>query len=194
MLSPSTSLAVMHGVLAQIVLAVMACAAAATSTRWRRGALTIGEGRLSVDRQLAIVLLVCLLLQLLLGAVYRHMLTEMGAKAPGATHALMGHIAMAAVVAIVGVFVGLRGSAMEGRDDVFKWIGRVLLVAIGLQILLGFGALAAVMMRPEIGATVDVPVWEVLVTSAHQANGAVLLMASALLVAWYLRVPKVPST
>jgi len=187
MLSPSTALAVVHGVLAQMLLAAMACLAGGTSSRWRSGEVVIGEGRLSVDRQLATVLLVCLLLQLVLGAAYRHMVTEFGAKAPGASHALMAHIGMAVVVAVIGVFVGLRGAAMEGRDDVFKWLGRVLLVSVGLQILLGFGALAAVMMRPEIGSTADVPAWEVLTTSAHQANGALMLVTSGLFVAWYLR-------
>ena len=91
---------------------------------------------------------------------------------------------------VVGVFVGLRGATMEGRDAVFKWPARVLLVSIGLQILLGFGALAAVMLRPEVGTTADVPAWEVLVTSMHQANGALLLITSGLLAAWYFRMPR----
>jgi cytochrome c oxidase assembly protein subunit 15 len=186
-LSPSTVLAVAHGVLAQVLLAIMSLAAAATSSRWRRGDLPMGEGRLSVDRQLAIALVVFLLIQLVLGAAYRHMITEFGPKASGASHALMGHIAMAVVVAIAGVFVGLRGCSMNGRDPVFKWLGWILLVAIGLQILLGFGGLAAVMMRTEIGTTADVPVWEVLVTSAHQANGALMLMVSVLMLSCYWR-------
>jgi cytochrome c oxidase assembly protein subunit 15 len=186
-LSPSTVLAVAHGVLAQVLLAIMSLAAAATSSRWRRGDLPMGEGRVSVDRQLAIALVVFLLIQLVLGAAYRHMITEFGPKAPGVSHALMGHIAMAVVVAIAGVFVGLRGCSMNGRDPVFKWLGWILLVAIGLQILLGFGGLAAVMMRPELGTTADVPVWEVLVTSAHQANGALMLMVSVLMLSWYWR-------
>ena len=76
---------------------------------------------------------------------------------------------------------------MNGRDSVFKWLGWILLIAIGLQILLGFGGLAAVMMRPELGTTADVPVWEVLVTSAHQANGALMLMVSVLMLSWYWR-------
>ena len=189
-LAPSTALAVVHGVLAQVVVLLMGVAAAATSGPWKRGGLQLGEGRLSVDRQLAMVLLVCLLLQLVLGAAYRHMVTELGPKAPGATHALLAHIAMAVVVVVVGVFVGLRGATMEGRDAVFKWPARVLLVSIGLQILLGFGALAAVMLRPEVGTTADVPAWEVLVTSMHQANGALLLITSGLLAAWYFRMPR----
>lgn len=188
-LSPSTLLAIVHGVLAQILLAIMAVVAAVTSTRWKRGELSIGSGRLATDRQLAIVLLVCLLIQLILGAAYRHLGTELGTRAPAATHALLGHIVMAVLVMVVGVIVGLRGASMEGRDPVFKWLGRTLLVSIGLQILLGIGAVAAVMMRPEAGTTADVPAWEVLLTSAHQANGALLLAVSLLLVAWYQRVP-----
>jgi cytochrome c oxidase assembly protein subunit 15 len=188
-LSPSIMLAIVHGVLAQVLLAVMATVAAVTSTRWLRGGLSIGSGRLATDRQLAVVLLVCLLIQLVLGAAYRHLGTDLGVRAPAATHALLGHIVMAVLVVVVGVFVGLRGTGMEGRDRVFIWLGRTLLVSIGLQILLGIGAVSAVLMRPETGTTSDVPVWEVLLTSGHQANGALLLAVSLLMVAWYQRIP-----
>ncbi len=189
-LSPSTALAIVHGVLAQFLLACMAVTAAVTSLRWQRGELRLGAGRLSVDRNLALALLIFLVLQLVLGAGYRHLVTASGAKAPAATHLLLTHITVAVFVVVLGVFVGLRGCSMEGRERIFKWMGITLLSAVGLQILLGFGALAAVMLRPEIGTTADVPVWEVLVTSAHQANGAILLMTSALLLAWYWRTPE----
>lgn len=191
-LSPSIMLAIVHGVLAQVVLAIMAVVAAVTSSRWRRGGLSIGSGRLATDRQLAVIFLVCLLIQLVLGAAYRHLGTELGTRAPAANHALLGHIVMAVLVVVLGVFVGLRGSSLEGRDRVFVWLGRTLLISIGLQILLGLGALAAVMMRPQAGTTADVPAWEVLLTSGHQANGALLLVLSLLLVAWYRRVPDDP--
>ncbi|MBT7352466.1 MAG: hypothetical protein HN811_08380 [Phycisphaerae bacterium] len=192
-LSPSTMLAIVHGVLAQVLLAIMAVVAAVTSTRWLRGEVSIGSGRLPTDRQLAIVLLVCLLIQLGLGAAYRHLGTDLGTRSPAANHALLGHIVMAVMVAIMGVFVGLRASSMEGRDRVFVWLGRTLLISIGAQILLGIAAVAAVMMRPEAGTTADVPAWEVLLTSAHQANGALLLALSLLLVAWYHHAFEPPS-
>jgi cytochrome c oxidase assembly protein subunit 15 len=192
-LSPSTMLAIVHGVLAQVLLAIMAVVAAVTSTRWLQGKVSIGSGQLAVDRQLTIVLFVCLLIQLGLGAAYRHLGTDLGTSAPAANHALLGHIVMAVVVAIMGMFVGLRASSMEGRDSVFVWLGRTLLISIGLQILLGIAAVAAVMMRPEAGTTADVPASEVLLTSAHQANGALLLALSLLLVVWYRRAYE-PST
>jgi cytochrome c oxidase assembly protein subunit 15 len=186
-LSPSTALAIVHGVLAQVLLAAMAVTGAATSLRWRRGGIQLGAGRRSVDRNLATALVVFLFLQLLLGAGYRHMVTAMGAKAPAASHLLLTHITVAVIVVVIGVFVGLRGCSLEGRERMFKWMGITMLSSLGLQILLGFGALAAVMLRPEIGTTADVPVWEVLVTSAHQANGAIMLMTAVLLLAWYWR-------
>lgn len=193
-LAPSTALAIAHGVLAQVVLAAMVVTAGMTSTRWRRGPVPLGEGKQSTDRTLAVLLVICLLLQLGLGAAYRHIGTEIGTRAPGATHALMGHIAMAVVVAVLGVFVGLRGSSMVGRDDVFRWLGRAFLIMVGLQILLGFAAVAAVMLRPEAGTTADVPVWEVLVTSGHQANGALMLSTATLLCVWYWRVIETPES
>ena len=186
-------LAIVHGVLAQVLLAIMAVVAAVTSTRWLRGKVSIGSGQLAVDRQFTIVLFVCLLIQLGLGAAYRHLGTDLGTSAPAANHALLGHIVMAVVVAIMGMFVGLRASSMEGRDRVFVWLGRTLLISIGAQILLGIAAVAAVMMRPEAGTTADVPAWEVLLTSVHQANGALLLALSLLLVAWYRHAFEPPS-
>ena len=186
-LAPNTALAISHGMLAQLVLAAMAATAAITSTRWRRGQVCIGEGNLSTDRSMVWILLICLIIQLGLGAAYRHISTEIGTRAPGATHALLGHLAMAVVVIVLGVLVGLRGSSMVGRDVVFRWLGRGLLIMLGLQILLGFAAVAVVLMRPEVGTTVDVPVLEVLVTSSHQANGALLLAVTALLCVWYQR-------
>lgn len=193
-LAPSTALAIAHGVLAQVVLAAMAATAAVTSTRWRRGHVLLGEGKLSTDRSMACILLVCLIMQLALGAAYRHISTEMGTRAPGAMHALMGHLAMAVVVTILGVLVGLRGSGMVGRDAVFRWLGRALLIVLGLQITLGFAAVAAVLMRPETGTTADVPIWEVMVTSGHQANGALMLTITGLLCVWYRRAtPGAPS-
>jgi len=187
-LAPSTMLAVVHGVLAQLILAMMAVAAAATSTPWRRGPAELGDGRVSVDRRLAVILVVCLVLQLVLGAAYRHMITAGGVDAKGASHALMAHVGMAVLVTILAIFVGLRGVVVPGRDQIFKWLGRCVLVTVGLQVLLGIGGLAAVLVRPEVGATADVPVVEVLVTSAHQANGAVLLAASVVMMVWYWRV------
>ncbi len=189
-LAPSTTFAVIHGVLAQIILCLMAITAACTSSRWRGTAPVIGEGRVEVDRQLSVVLVVLVLLQLIIGAAYRHMVTEVGPRAPGATHALMAHIGIAVLVLGLGVIVGLRGCAMEGRDRVFMHLGRVLLGSVGLQIVLGFVALAVVMQRPEIGTTADVPPLEVMVTTAHQANGALLFVSSVLLFVWYLRVPR----
>jgi cytochrome c oxidase assembly protein subunit 15 len=186
-LAPSTILAVVHGVLAQLILAMMAVAAAATSTPWRRAPARLGDGRVSVDRRLAVALVICLIVQLILGAAYRHMITAGGVDAKGASHALMAHIGMAVVVTILALFVGLRGAVVPGRDVIFRWLGRCVLVTVGLQVLLGIGGLAAVLVRPELGTTADVPVVEVLVTSAHQANGAVLLAASVVLMVWYWR-------
>ncbi len=187
-LAPSTLLAVVHGVLAQIILALMAVAAAGSSSAWRRGPAKLGDGRVSIDRRLAVALVIVLILQLVLGAAYRHMITAGGVDAKGASHALMAHVGMAVIVTILAIFVGLRGTVVPGRDEIFTWLGRCVLVTVGLQVLLGIGGLAAVLVRPDLGTTADVPVIEVLVTSAHQANGAVLLAASVVLAAWYWRV------
>jgi hypothetical protein len=57
-------------------------------------------------------------------------------------------------------------------------------IVVALQVLLGFVALGAVLMRrgPSI------PLWEVISTSAHQATGALLLMATVQGAAWSWRM------
>jgi hypothetical protein len=54
-------------------------------------------------------------------------------------------------------------------------LGRTVNLLVGLQFTLGLLAFLATILRksPEI------PVWELIPTSAHQANGALLLAAAA---------------
>jgi hypothetical protein len=57
-------------------------------------------------------------------------------------------------------------------------------IVVALQVLLGFVAWGAVMMRKGPA----IPVWELLSTSAHQATGALLLMATLQGAAWGRRL------
>ncbi len=115
--------------------------------------------------------------QLVLGAVYRHML-GVETLAPKATHVLYTHIAVAFLVLIFAVLFGLR---LRDRGMYpLKTFGVIILALVGLQLLLGGGALIAVLLQSGD----HIPMYEVILTTLHQANGALLLGASAAGLAW----------
>lgn len=184
----SPVLAVMHGVLGQVFFTLLAVVTAAALPAWR--------ARPEVSRRvrrLAMIVLGMLLLQLVFGAMFRHM----GHRS---WHPLVAHIALAFVILIAAPVLGARLSRREdparslpAPAPAVRKIGKGLMHATGLQFLLGWGALAGAWLGQERGpvplhtqlkGAAPVPLWEVVLTTAHQANGAVLLVLAGLAVAW----------
>ena len=121
-----------------------------------------------------------MILQLILGAAYRHMLS-VESLAPKATHILYTHIAVAVVVLVVSVLLSLR---LRARDHlILKTYSTIILSLVGLQLLLGGGALIAILLR----SSDTIPSYEVIFTTLHQANGALLLGATVASLAWVKR-------
>jgi hypothetical protein len=99
-----------------------------------------------------------------------------------ATHVLYTHIAVAVLVLVFASVAGLR---LVGRSNAtLRHCGMTILVLMGVQIMLGGGALIAILLR----SGTDIPLIEVLVTTAHQANGALLLGACFATYAWVKRM------
>jgi len=226
-------LAIVHGVVAQVILAMMAALAVTTSRRWLHprdnDRLTASKAEWTV----ACVLVVVLLVQLGIGAAYRHLVSELGPRDGGAMALLMGHITLAVVVVVIAVVAGIQASHHKG---VLRAVGILLLALVGLQLLLGVGALVTILVgSPKVdtkpldssgqsaivagedagegttdteqadasGLSVDVAAedadapgvqaeristLEVVVTSAHQANGAFLLMTATVCALWTRRL------
>lgn len=187
-MNPNMHLAVVHGIFGQVVLASIAAMAAFCSTTW----LSNHPPKVTADapghRQGAIVLIVLLILQLALGAMYRHIRRDAGDPMEG-IHAMYTHIFLAAVVALVALFVGGRAWSKLGDLPILPRLGKSLMHLIGLQILLGIAALVVVIMR---GTAEDIPLWEVTVTSIHQATGALILVFATLLAVWGYRLLSAP--
>ena len=186
-LSPSTALGIVHGVFGQICFAGMVLIAAVTTSRWSSGPKAQPHVSASTDRMLGVILLVAFLLQLIIGATYRHLIVEMGVKSDESMLLLMGHIFMAVLVTILAILNGLRSASTHGAEPILKRVGLILLALVGVQLLLGILATISVLMR---GEGEGIPALEVLATSAHQANGALLLGTSTLLAFWYIRLLK----
>ena len=129
------------------------------------------------------------MLQLIIGAIYRHLTSDLEYEPSRTTPLLMGHIAMAALVALLAVVNGIRG----WMDDqpIMRRLGLAMLVIVTLQLALGVVATVLVVQVHPDGI---IPRSEVVFTSMHQANGALLLCTAVLMAAWTHRLTTAPAS
>ena len=167
--SPNIVLAVVHGVLAQIFLGTLVALAVFTSRGWRRPA----ERSARADRILPMILVGAIVIQLVLGAIQRHL-------AAG----LMIHIAMAMLVALIAIATGVRASAVEPAVQPLHRLGKGLMHLVGFQLLLGLGAFIGTRMDPSIPSF---SLFAVGSATAHQWTGALLLAWAVALMLWSYR-------
>jgi heme A synthase len=175
---PSILLAIVHGVTGQLFLAGLTALSAFTSPTWTSDRPATRTSGASTDRGLALLLLGLLMVQLVLGAILRHV-----------SRGLLIHITLAVLVAVVSVAAGARASWFVRGQPILQRLGRALLISLGVQIVLGFGAL---MVRSQTGTAETPSLLRVIVTTLHQTNGAILLATTALLGAWSRRLLDVP--
>ena len=179
---PSTVLAIAHGMFGQLTFAAFVALAALSSRRCRDESIRparIPEAR--GDRTWSGLLLGAIILQLFLGACYRHLATPPldGAPKPEPPPwAMHGHLTFSLAVVVIALVAGLRAKARrESGIPLVPATGRTVNALVGLQFLLGIIAFVTTVLR----RTTEIPIWELVPTSAHQANGALLLAASAVL-------------
>ena len=158
---PRIALAVVHGITAQLFFATLVALAVFTSRAWKDAP---APGRAPVSRVLARSLVVVVLLQLVLGALVRHL-----------SVALHPHLAGGVIVAIVAVVAGVK--AVGGGQAILRRTGWTLVFVTIVQILLGVGAFVTTrLLEPAQPGTLDV-----LLTTSHQATGAFVLACSVVL-------------
>ncbi|MFN0138192.1 MAG: COX15/CtaA family protein [Phycisphaerae bacterium] len=173
-LSPSTALAVVHGVFGQCFFATLVILAATLSTAWQSPATPRRPAATHLDLQLGYAALVGLIVQLTFGALLRH-----------ATWGLLVHVIFAVVVIMLVGAAALRSWASdEKQTPALAQVGGVTLLLLAMQLMLGMFALVVVLTEPAGKPST----LQVLVTTAHQTTGALLLSSSAALVAWRHRL------
>jgi cytochrome c oxidase assembly protein subunit 15 len=172
--APSITLAIVHGTFAQLFFSLVVALAAFTSTTWLVAPPARADSRAAVDRAFTTLLVPVLVVQLVLGALQRH-LSEM----------LMVHIAFAMVVAVLALTTAVRARAFYRDLPVLPNVGRALVWLVSLQVTLGVLAFAVVTTR--VPGT-EPSAYEVMARTAHQANGALLLAATVLLLVWNRRL------
>lgn len=161
--------AVIHGILAQIVLCLAAYIAYCVSSAWISRSIE-DAGKVKTLRFMAVSVLVMVVVQVVLGVVFRH--TEN-------VHAKWIHIGFALFVAlaILVAFSYCMGnfSSVPG----FRRMSRVSLAILGVQILLGFVTL--MVRRPKQSADTE-SLGRAAIQSAHGLLGALLFVVATLLV------------
>jgi cytochrome c oxidase assembly protein subunit 15 len=177
--APNITLAIVHGVLGQVFFAMLVATAVFCLATWRSDRPAAAQPWAATDRAFGVLLVVLLIVQLVLGAVLRHI--------SGGLHI---HITMAVVVVFLAINCGVRAWGLNETEPILQRTGQALIVLAAGQVVLGLCALAAV------GASADAPAptgVDVLVTGAHQAVGALLLACAVSLALWNFRLLAPPS-
>ncbi len=165
-LAPNLTLAIVHGVLAQVFFSLLAAMWLFQTAGWRRPGEPDGAVRGS-GLSWGLIALALLFVQIAVGATVRH-----------ASWGLHLHVTLAFVVALAAGVCHFRAWTGGANGFIRRHAGG-LLVALVAQLVLGFAALAAILIVPS-GAVA--PAWHVLLTTAHQTLGALLLAGTAVLV------------
>jgi cytochrome c oxidase assembly protein subunit 15 len=171
---PNLTLALMHGVLGQIFLAVIVGIAVVTSRLWFSAPSPEPRPYAKDDSTFQRWLIGILIVQLVLGAVQRHL-----------SALLIVHICLATVVILLAVMVGGRAWGLYRGCWPVENLGKLLISLASVQVFLGIAALAVTQGKATVGFPTTI---EVTITTAHQATGAALLALSVMLRLWTSRL------
>lgn len=173
--------AVVHGVSAQLIFGLFAAIAVVMSSRFRS---VIGIKDLLASetarriRVFSTAATHALILQLVFGAMYRHL------RSP---HALWSHIGFSVIVAGLAVFAGFILMSQAVRTSsvgvTLNRVGGALVAVVSLQFLLGWAAFLAGGAERTAGNPL-----EALIRTAHQANGAILIACAVMAFVWGRRL------
>ncbi|MCA9294505.1 MAG: COX15/CtaA family protein [Phycisphaerales bacterium] len=176
----SRGLALVHGVTGQLTFALLAVIAAMLCPAWISARERARNGDAHPhDRTLqatAYFLVGAVFLQLAMGATVRH---------THQTHALYTHIGLAFVVVFLAAIAGLRAISKQRHIRNLRRFGNGALHSTLAQFTLGWAALFVVV--PRYGEAPPDPAAAVIVATAHQFIGAIVIAMSALLAAWTWR-------
>jgi cytochrome c oxidase assembly protein subunit 15 len=173
-MTPSIGLAMVHGVLGQVFLGVLVVVAAATSRRWSSAPQAELRESAGSDRSLQVGLIALLIVQLVLGAAQRHL-----------AWGLIIHITLAVFVTVLAIIAGARAWGLYSGSKPLDVLGKLLMIAVSVQVALGIAALAVTQGQAVVGSPT---VLEATIATAHQATGAALLALAVLLAAWTRRL------
>ena len=173
-MTPSITLAIVHGVLGPAFFGLMIALAVLTTSTWTGERSPTKTFHAPAERTLAVMLMGIVLVQLVLGAIQRHL-----------SRGLLVHITFAVVVLVMTLVSGTRLWGLYRDQPVLERLGKALIVVGSFQVVLGFLAFFTVEARVDTASRAG---WEVLLTTAHQAGGSVLLACTVMAVLWTRRL------
>ena len=182
-------LRVVHGVFGQIVFAVAVALAVMLTPTFRTDQKLEPDAKLKKAKTWAVAAAHVLLIQLVLGALYRHLKYE---GSSGASHVLWTHIGFSIVALLLSLIAGFRAASASDNAGVYGrgmlLSGRTLGVLVGVQWLIGWLALFGVMMTlsSKEGAP-DHAAFSAIASTTHQLNGAFVLASSMAVMVWTRR-------
>jgi cytochrome c oxidase assembly protein subunit 15 len=160
-MTPSLTLAMVHGILGQVFFGTLVCLAVVTSRTWAELPAARSDPGGSTERWLSGALVGLILVQLVLGAARRHGVHP---------NLLLAHVGLGiAAVTPLAVHVGFRAWGRSEGTPVLQRAGLFLAGGVGTQLLLGLAAFAVTAAGRPADAL------QVAVTPAHQWLGAILL-------------------
>jgi cytochrome c oxidase assembly protein subunit 15 len=166
----STSLAAVHGCVAQAFFALMVALCVLTGRDWSPGAAPQPTPDHTHLRRRAAVTLGLVYLQVVAGAWLRHY---------GTPAALVVHAVLAAAVWGHAGALAWRVERMRTEVPSLLASGRALAGLVTVQVALGVGAWW--LLRPFDGLARPVTTAQALIRTAHQANAALLMAATVVL-------------
>lgn len=158
---------VLHAVAASLLVSISAVAVLVSSERWRAEVLPAVDSGSPSLWTLARVTWVGLLGQTALGAMYRHEMTG-----------LLPHVGCAMVVMGMVMYAGIAAFSTENLPAAVKRPALVLLIATGVQMLLGIGAY---LFRVQVNEQASGQHPMLLFTIVHVAAGAFTTACCALM-------------
>jgi heme A synthase len=165
--------AIPHAVMAHVCFALAALVAVFTSRSWKERRERIPDGGFPSLRSMAVLTPAVVVLQIGLGAAYRH-------QAIG----LVPHVSWAFAAAIVAMMGATFVLVQEQKHSAMRTAAIWLLVLTLLQILAG---VAAYFTRAALADNPGLMNWMMASTVAHVGIGSLVLAASAILGAYILR-------
>lgn len=164
----SRSLAMFHGIFAQVCFCIAATAALVTSRSWKEHARRVTVREAGALQRLCFTATGAIFLQLTSGALLRHFPSDAAAFV---------HVLMAVVVTLLVGWTALWVLGQHPVGTLLGKLGALLAVLMAVQLLLGGAAFLVTVIVP--GGWSPFILWAV--PSAHVAVGALLLMSAVLL-------------
>ena len=170
----SIGLAVAHGVTAQVFFSLLVAIAVVGGRDFRSDRAPRPSPRAGTDRAVCTVAVVALVVQIVFGAIQRHL--ALG---------LMLHVVSAFVVAALSIAAGARAWGFHAEEPILRRAGLTVIHATATQLVLGFCAWVA---RGAFASGSLSLAWKVALTTLHQGTGALLLAAAVTLRLWLSRI------